>query len=192
VAAQACHRWGYCLASEAIIGTPLESDPIIKLDAHTVKPVFKGPAPVWSESGLSQILPKHLCAEYTGQRAREAPYNLKPVGTGPYKSVDFKRGDVARNEINPHHDMPNRLFFDNVEMKGGGDATSAARAVIQTGELDFACNTLVDIDIRKQMEGQGRKSAFRLISGTSVERIQLNRNERSPRRGCGGYPGGLA
>jgi hypothetical protein len=29
VAAQACHRWGYCLTSEAIIGTPLEIDHII-------------------------------------------------------------------------------------------------------------------------------------------------------------------
>ena len=101
------------------------------------------PTPRWYISG-GQILPKHLFAEYTGANARNAPYNLKPVGTGPYKIVEFKPGDVAHYEINPHYHMPNRPFFDTVELKGGGDATSAARAVIQTGEFDFAWNTQVE------------------------------------------------
>ena len=34
--------------------------------------------------------------------------------------------------------MPNRPYFDTIEMKGGGVATSAARAVLQTGEYDYA------------------------------------------------------
>ena len=103
------------------------------LDEHTVKVVFKDPSPVWFESGRGGILPKHRFAEYTGANARNAPYNLKPVGTGPYKIVDFKPGDVAFFEINPHYHVPNRPFFDTVELKGGGDATSAARTVILTG-----------------------------------------------------------
>ncbi len=108
---------------------------IEKLDEHTIKVVFTDPTPRWYLSG-GQILPRHLFAEYKGENARNAPYNLKPVGTGPYKIVDFKPGDVALYEINPHYHMPNRPFFDTVELKGGGDATSAARAVIQTGEFD--------------------------------------------------------
>jgi peptide/nickel transport system substrate-binding protein len=36
------------------------------------------------------ILPKYLFAQYKGQEARNAPYNLAPVGTGPYKIVEFK------------------------------------------------------------------------------------------------------
>jgi hypothetical protein len=47
---------------------------------------------------------------------------------------------VALYDINPHYHVPNRPFFDMVELKGGGDATSAARAVIQTGEFDFRPN----------------------------------------------------
>jgi peptide/nickel transport system substrate-binding protein len=116
-------------------------------------------------------------AEYKGAQERTATYNLKPVGTGPYKIVDFRPGEVALYEINPHYQVPNHPFFDTVELKGGGDATSAARAVIQTGEFDFARNTLVDMDVRKQMERQGRKGAFRLVSDTGVERIQLNRTD---------------
>jgi peptide/nickel transport system substrate-binding protein len=148
---------------------------IEKLDEHTIKVVFLNPTPRWYDAGRAQILPKHLFAEYKGQNARNAPYNLKPIGTGPYKIVAFKPGDVALYEINPHYHVPNRPFFDTVELKGGGDATSAARAVIQTGEFDFAWNTQIDKDIMERLEQQGRKGAFRMFPGTSVEHIDLNR-----------------
>jgi peptide/nickel transport system substrate-binding protein len=147
------------------------------LDEHTVKVAFKDPTPVWFYSGRTQILPKHLFAEYKGENARYAPYNLKPVGTGPYKIVDFKPGDVALYEINPHYHVPNRPFFDAVELKGGGDATSAARAVIQTGEYDFAQNILIDKDVIERLEQQGRKGTFRIVPGTRIEHIQLNRTD---------------
>jgi peptide/nickel transport system substrate-binding protein len=149
---------------------------IEKLDEHTIKVVFTDPTPRWYLSG-GQILPRHLFAEYKGENARNAPYNLKPVGTGPYKIVDFKPGDVALYEINPHYHVPNRPFFDTVELKGGGDATSAARAVIQTGEFDFAWNTQIDKDVMERLERQGRKGGFRMFPGTSVEHIDLNRTD---------------
>ncbi len=149
---------------------------IEKLDEHTVRVVFTDPTPRWYVSG-GQVLPKHLFTQYHGSKARNAPYNLKPVGTGPYKIVEFKPGDVAHYEINPHYHIPNRPFFDTVELKGGGDATSAARAVIQTGEFDFAWNTQIEKDIRERLTQQGRKGAFRMFPGTSVEHIDLNRSD---------------
>lgn len=149
---------------------------IDKLDDHTIKVMFTDPTPRWYISG-GQILPKHLFVEYKGQNARNAPYNFKPVGTGPYKIVEFRPGDVALYEINLHYHVPNRPFFDTVELKGGGDATSAARAVIQTGEFDFAWNTQIDKDVMERLEQQGRKGTFRMFPGTSVENIQLNRTD---------------
>ena len=43
-------------------------------------------------------------------------------------------------------------------MKGGGDAVSAARAVLQTGEYDYAWNMQVEDEILKRLEkgGKGR------------------------------------
>jgi peptide/nickel transport system substrate-binding protein len=123
------------------------------------------------------ILPKHRFAEYKGHSSRNAPANLKPVGTGPYKIVEFNPGDVALYAINPHYHVPNRPFFDTVELKGGGDATSAARAVIQTDEFDFAWNILVDKDVMERLEQQGRKGKFHTVPGAGVEHIQFNRTD---------------
>ena len=73
---------------------------IDKLNDHTVKVVFKEPTPLGLTDGGVPILPRHRFAEYKGANARNAPYNLKPVGTGPYKVVDFKPGDVAQKANN--------------------------------------------------------------------------------------------
>ena len=149
---------------------------IDKLDSHTVKIVFKNPAPFWSSpfcGGTGMIIPKHLFEAFTGDRSREAPTNLKAVGTGAFKFVDFKPGDIVRGEINPHYHVPNRPFFDQVELKGGGDAVSAARAVIQTGEYDYAWNLQVEDDILKRLE-QGGKGRVDIAATGNIEHIQLN------------------
>src|SRR5207247_10871410 len=102
------------------------------------------------------VLPKHLFEAYKGGKSREAPTNLKPVGAGSYKIVDFKPGDMVRGELNPNYHMANRPFFDAIEIKGGGDAVSAARAVIQTGDFDYSRNIQVEDEILTSMEKGGK------------------------------------
>jgi peptide/nickel transport system substrate-binding protein len=149
---------------------------IDKLDAHTVKITFKQPMPFWAApfcGPTGMIVPKHLFDAFRGGKSREAPTNLKPVGTGPYKFVDFKPGDMVRGEINPNYHVANRPFFDRLEMKGGGDAASAARAVIQTGEYDFAWNMQVADDILKRLE-QGGKGKVDIAVAGNIEHVQCN------------------
>src|SRR5437870_606979 len=147
-----------------------------KLDSHTIKVSFAKPTPFWADAFVGvrgMILPKHLFEPFKGAKSREAPMNLKPVGTRPYKFVDFKPGDIVRGELNPSYHMPNRPFFDTIEMKGGGDAVSAARAVIQTGEYHYAWNMQVEDDILKRME-QGGKGHADIVAGGNIEHIQCN------------------
>src|SRR3989454_7409877 len=61
-------------------------------------------------------------------------------------------------------------------MKGGGDAISAARAVIQTGEFDYAWNIQVEDEILKRME-QGGKGRADIVAGGNIEHIQLNNTD---------------
>ena len=150
-----------------------------KVDSHTIRVVFQKPTPFWADPFCGvrgMVIPKHLFEAFKGAKSREAPNNLKPVGTGPYRFVDFKPGDVVRGELNPNYHMPNRPFFDTIEMKGGGDAVSAARAVIQTGEFDYAWNMQVEDEILKRLE-QGGKGRADIVTGGNIEHIQLNNTD---------------
>ena len=145
---------------------------IDKLDSHTVKIGYKNPNPFWPKA-FSSIIPRHVFAPFKGARSREAPANLKPVGTGPYRVVDFKPGDLVRAEVFQGYHEANWPFFDRIEMKGGGDAVSAARAVIQTGEYDFGWNMQVEDDVLRRME-QGGKGRLDIAWGGGIEQIFFN------------------
>jgi peptide/nickel transport system substrate-binding protein len=172
-------NWEYAAdpaAAAVTIGAYRDIKTVERVNEHAVKVVFKQPTPFWFEAFCGQnraLIPKHLFAAYKGDKSREAPNNLKPVGTGPFRFVDFKPGDMVRGEINPNYHVPNRPFFDTLEMKGGGDAASAARAVLQTGEYDFAWNIQVEDDILRRFE-QGGRGRTEIVSTGNIEHIQIN------------------
>jgi peptide/nickel transport system substrate-binding protein len=152
---------------------------VSKLDDHAIKVEFQKPRPFWADAFVSVrglLVPKHLFEKYKGANSREAPTNLSPVGTGPYQFVDFKPADLVRGKINPHYHMPNRPYFSAVEMKGGGDAVSAARAVLQTGEYDFAWNMQVEDELLKRLEEGGAGKVVIFASG-NIEHIELNNTD---------------
>jgi peptide/nickel transport system substrate-binding protein len=147
-----------------------------KVDSHAVRVRFKKPTPFWADAFVGtrgMIIPKHLFGPYKGAKSREAPANLKPVGTGPYRFTDFKPGDMARGALNPNYHLPNRPHFDSIEMKGGGDAVSAARAVLQTGEFDYAWNMQVEDEVLKRLEAGGKGRAV-ITPGGNIEHMMLN------------------
>ncbi len=147
-----------------------------KVDDLTVRILFDKPTPFWANAFVGAygcILPKHLFADYKGDKSRDAPNNLKPVGTGAYKFVEFKPSDLIRAELNPDYHMPNRPYFDTFELKGGGDAVSAARAIIQTGEYDYAWNMQVEDEVLLRLEKGGKGRTIYAVGG-DIEFIALN------------------
>ncbi len=153
---------------------PIES--VEALDETTVKITFKEPNPAWSNVFVGtegMVLPRHSFAEYLGAKSREAPANLMPVGTGPYRVAEFKPGDVVIYEPNPNYREADSLGFTRLELKGGGDAVSAARAVLQTGDADFAYNLQVEAPILEQLSAAGRGEVVANF-GSLMERILIN------------------
>jgi peptide/nickel transport system substrate-binding protein len=151
-----------------------------KIDPLTVRIRFDKPTPFWADVfvGTGTIIPKHAFEPYKGANSREAPANLKPIGTGPYRFVDFAPGELVKGERNPSYHVPNRPFFDMIEVKGGGDAVSAARAVIQTGEYDYAWNMQVEDEILLRLEnGSGARGRVQSVLSNSIEHIQLNSSD---------------
>jgi peptide/nickel transport system substrate-binding protein len=173
-------NWEYA-ADAATAATTIGSYQDIKvekLDPLTVRLSFAKPTPFWADAFVGQfgmIIPKHRFEAYKGANSRDAPNNLKPIGTGPYRFVDFKPGDLVIGERNPSYHLPNRPYFDRIEMKGGGDAVSAARAVIQTGEYDYAWNLQVEDEILLRLENSGNaKGRAEIVPGGNIEHIMLN------------------
>ena len=171
-------NWEYARTPEtaAVSIASYKDITVEKIDDFTVRLTFAKPTPFWADAfvgAYGMIIPKHLFKDYVGAKSREAPNNLKPVGTGAYMFVDFKPGDMLRAKINPNYHVANRPHFDEVEVKGGGDAVSAARAVLQSGEYDYAWNMQVEDEILLKMEALG-KGRINITPSGNVEFMQLN------------------
>ncbi|HEY3109098.1 MAG TPA: peptide ABC transporter substrate-binding protein [Chloroflexota bacterium] len=161
------------------VGSYLDLDKVEAADPLTVKLTFKAPAPGWyvpfaGNGGM--ILPKHALKDFVGASARNAPFNLKAFGTGPYLVKEFKPGDLVVYEPNPNYRDPARPFFDRIDLKGGGDAPSAARAVFQTGEYDYAWNLQVEWAVLQDIEKAG-KGQLITSAGGGVEQLHLNQSD---------------
>ncbi|EIZ83217.1 extracellular solute-binding protein, partial [Methylobacterium sp. GXF4] len=87
--------WAYARdpATAAVTIGSYKDCKVEKIDDLSVRILFDKPTPYWSDAfvgTVGMILPKHLFAAYTGAKSREAPQNLAPVGTGPYRFLEFR------------------------------------------------------------------------------------------------------
>src|SRR5215218_7710868 len=158
-------------ATSAGVYEPIESMEVV--DPQTVQVFFAAPNANWYEphtgSTWGAVYPKHVLDVEDGKAAHDA-FLLNPVGTGPYKVESFSPNDQAVYVVNENYREANKPYFAKVNLKGGGDAASAARAVLQTGEYDYAWNLQVEPDILAGLE-EGGKGKVSIPPGTSVERI---------------------
>lgn len=84
-------------------------------------------------SNESQVVPRHL---YEGRDVLTNPANNAPVGTGPFKLVEWKRGEYIRLERNPDYWDKGRPYLDGLIFRIMGDSASHASA-LETGEIHF-------------------------------------------------------
>ena len=82
----------------------------------------------------AQILPRHL---YEGTDILNNPYNLKPVGTGPFRFKEWKQGQYIVLERNPDYWDSGKPYLDGVVFQVILDAASRATA-LETGEAQYA------------------------------------------------------
>jgi peptide/nickel transport system substrate-binding protein len=144
------------------------------IDDLTVKITFTNPTLAWflPFAGASQgvIYPKHIIEQ--GNTGNEI-MRTAPIGTGPYKVDSFSENDQVVYSINENYREANKPLFSTVNLKGGGDATSAARAVLETGDWDIAWNLQVEPAVIRQL-AEGGKGIPVIEPGTNVEYVFLN------------------
>lgn len=106
-------------------------------DAHTAVLNFDKahPAAFLAMSGaLLPIIPKHVYGD--GQNAKTHPANSKPVGSGPFKFVEFKQGEHIILEKYENYFIEGRPYLDKIIIKNYKDSTSATLAM-DKGEINF-------------------------------------------------------
>lgn len=98
---------------------------------------------------LGYVVPRHV---YEGTNVLENPANTAPIGTGPYKFVQYERGQYIIAERNPNYWRKGLPYLDRIVWRIITDK-SAATAAIETGQIQLSAYsqlTLADLDRLKK------------------------------------------
>lgn len=181
--------WEYCTDPDGGCANSNYYEDVVSVetpDALTAVVTFGVPKPFPYGpfvGGNTNIIQAAQFADCVGAKAQECTEaNFNPIGTGPFMVDEFRPNDVITFKANPNYRDPNKPSFATVTFKGGGDATAAGRAVLETGEFDYAWNLQLAPDVLANMEAAGKG---KVISGygTSVERIMVNMTDVRPEAG---------
>lgn len=189
-AADVVFTWQYCTDPATGCGTLSTFagvQNVVAVDEHTVKIIFDGPQPYPYGVFGGQLAPILQQAQFTpclGAAAQGcAAQNTAPIGTGPYMVKEFRANDTVVYTANPHYRVAGEPHFGTVVIRGAEDPAAAARAVLQTGEADYAWNLLLEPSVLAEMT-QGGKGVVDSAFAGSVERIMLNFTNPDPSLGA--------
>lgn len=133
-------------------------------------------------SSESQVVPKHV---FAGSDYGTNPALNAPIGTGPFRFVEWRRGEFIRLERNPDYWDRGKPHLDGIVYKLFSDPAAVA-AALETGEIQFATSgqiALSDIQRIKGLPGVRiveRESSF--TGALSVFEFNLDRPQfRDPR-----------
>ncbi len=178
--------WEYCTDPEGgcsatqffedVVSMEDVGDNQLKITFGVAKPYPYGPFVTQS----APVLNSTQFADCLGENAPSCTeQNFAPIGTGPFIVEEFRANDVVTFVANPNYREEGKPGFDRVVFKGGGDAESAARAVLETGEADYAWNLQISPDVLGNMEAAGNGSVI-VAFAANVERIMVNQTNVDP------------
>lgn len=102
----------------------------------------------WVPANLTMV-PKHI---YEGTDFRNNPANAEPIGTGPYKFAEWRRGEFIRLERFEDYWQESLPAIDEIYFHILPDASARAVA-LETGQVDFAGPDTVELfDIPRLLE----------------------------------------
>ena len=180
--------WRYCVHEDTGCTSESSFDGVASVEAMddtTVKITFDAPVPYPYQAFVGAGTPIISRTQFAGCVGAAATtceaQNTAPLGTGPYRIIDFKTNEEAVYERNPFFRGPTP-YFDRVILKGGGEAIAAAGAVLEQGEADYAWNLQVEPEALAKMEEAGLGKVV-VAFASLVERIVVNQTNPDPALG---------
>ena len=110
-------------------------DEVATPDAHTAVFKFKTPSPYVMfafNASETPMAPKHI---YDGTDIRANPNNSAPIGTGPFRFVEWKKGQYILTERNDAYWDEGKPYLDKLVIRVMPDASARAVA-LESGDLD--------------------------------------------------------
>jgi peptide/nickel transport system substrate-binding protein len=134
---------------------------------------------LWGENGNAAILPKHLLAKYNDAGSiNTAPYNAMPIGSGPFKVVEWQRGSEVRLEANPNYFL-GKPKLNEVIFKIMPDENTA-ETQLQTHEVDMLARGTAINWPRYRSLAANPKNGLKAVAVDSFEFDHIDFNVRSP------------
>ena len=118
---------------------------------------------------FSSLIPKHVLQGVPDPSQTE--FNRKPIGTGPFRIVDFKAGDSITVEKNPNYrGAPEKPYLDKIIFKSV-PSSEVAIAQLKAGEVHGMWNIL-----ESQTPDLEKDANVTLVISPSntVERVEIN------------------
>jgi peptide/nickel transport system substrate-binding protein len=129
------------------------------------------------------IMPKHL---YEGTDILNNPYNTKPVGTGPFKFKEWKKGEYIILERNENYWKGGLPYLDKIIFKIIPSSSMMALA-FETGDIDYIWTyglAMADaVRLQEKIglgELPGKKVWFFPSPGASLDVVGFNLHEEGP------------
>src|SRR4051794_21075796 len=124
--------------------------------------------PVLLASAFSAVYPCHVPQQVM---------RTKPVGTGPFKFVEFKRGDSIRLVRNPDYFKKDRPYLDEITVRTI-DSRATRMLAFSTGDYDITFPSDVSIPLMKDVKARA-PNAICEMTATGVQ-INLMVNRVNP------------
>jgi peptide/nickel transport system substrate-binding protein len=117
-------------------------------------------------SGYTPVYPCHVATK---------DMRTNPVGTGPFKFVEFKRGDIVKFVRNPDYWKKGRPLVDAIEWKVIESRSTRILAFV-AGDFDMTFNADVTVPLLKDVNSQAPKAICELAPTYVSTNLIVNQN----------------
>jgi peptide/nickel transport system substrate-binding protein len=131
---------------------------------------FRRPQPAFIAllaSGYSPIYPCHV-----------SPREMRthPIGTGPFKFVEFKANESIKVARNPDYWKPGRPYLDGIEYTIVPNRSTAILAFI-AGKFDMTWPYIVTVPLLKDIEAQAPQAVCQMRTQNGSANLLVNREK---------------
>jgi peptide/nickel transport system substrate-binding protein len=115
-------------------------------------------------SGYTPVYPCHVSTK---------DMRTNPIGTGPFKFVEFRRGDTVKFVRNPDYWKPGKPYLDGIEWKVIENRSTRILAFV-AGEFDMTFATDVTVPLLKDVLSQAPKAICELAPNYVSTNLIIN------------------